>query len=113
MNSRWTFDNDSLFDLVRNGRKRGTCSRYSDKEPMTKIGDIQEIYNSRCETITIQITAVRKCHFCDIDNSWAEIEGEGDLSLEYWRRVHIEFFNSHYPDFQETDLLELNEFVVI
>lgn len=47
MDNRWTFDNDKLFELVRIGRKRGTCSRNSDEEPMAKIGDVQEIYNSR------------------------------------------------------------------
>lgn len=111
--NRWTFDNDELFELVRIGRKRGTCGRNSDEEPMAKIGAVQEIYNSRGETIRIQITAVRKCRFCDIDDAWAKIEGEGDLSLAYWRTVHIDFFNTYFPDFQETDLLELNEFVVI
>ncbi|MBR2511024.1 MAG: ASCH domain-containing protein, partial [Alphaproteobacteria bacterium] len=55
----------------------------------------------------------RKCRFCDIDDAWAKIEGEGDLSLAYWRTVHIDFFNKYFPDFQETDWLELNEFVVI
>lgn len=113
MNSRWTFDNDDLFELVRIGRKRGTCCRHSDDEPMTTVGDIQEIYNSRGEVITVQITAVRKCRFCDIDAQWAQTEGEGDLSLAYWRRVHTEFFNKHYSDFRDTDWLELNEFMVI
>ena len=42
MINRWTFDNDELFELVRIGQKRGTCSRNSDEEPMAKIGDIQE-----------------------------------------------------------------------
>ena len=67
--NRWTFDNDELFELVRTGRKRGTCGRSSDEEPMAKIGDIQEIYNNHDETIRIQITAVRKCRFCDIDDA--------------------------------------------
>ena len=113
MTSRWTFDNDELFELVRNGRKHGTCSLYSDKESMAKIGEIQEIYNSHGETIRIQITDVRKCRFCDIDDARAKIEGEGDLSLAYWRKVHIKFFNKYYPEFQETDLLELNAFCVV
>ena len=108
--NRWTFDNDELFELVRNGRKTGTCCRRSDKGPMAKIGDIQEIYNSRGETIRIQITSVRKCRFCDVDDAWAKIEGEGDLSLAYWRCAHTEFFKKHHPDFQETDWLELNKF---
>lgn len=113
MINRWTFDDDNLFELVRNERKYGTCSRYSCDADMAYVGEIQEIYNSRGETIQIQITAVRKCRFCDVDTAWAHIEGEGDLSLTHWRRVHIDFFTKHYPDFHETDVLELNEFVVI
>ncbi len=113
MDKRWTFDDDELFELVRNGRKHGTCSRHTGNKNMATVGTIEEIYNSQGETIKIQITAVRKCRFCDIDDTWAHIEGEGDLSLAYWRKVHIEFFNKHYPNFQETDLLELNEFKVI
>ena len=113
MTNRWTFDNDELFELVRNGRKCGTCGRYSDASPMANVGEIQEIFNSHGEIIRIQITSVRKCRFCDIDDTWARTEGEGNLSLEYWREVHIDFFNKYYPDFQETDWLELNEFKVI
>lgn len=41
------------------------------------------------------------------------IEGEGDLSLNYWRKVHTDFFTTLYPDFLPTDLLELNEFKVL
>lgn len=113
MIKRWTFDNDMLFELVRNGRKRGTCCRYVNDKNMAYVGEIQEIYNGHGDTIMIQIVAVRKCRFCDIDEAWAQIEGEGDLSLTYWRDVHIDFFTKHYHDFQETDLLELNEFKVL
>jgi uncharacterized protein YhfF len=113
MINRWTFDDDNLFELVRNGRKYSTCSRYSCDADMAYVGEIQEISNSRGETIKIKITAVRLCRFCDVDTAWAHIEGEGDLSLTHWRRVHIDFFTKRYPDFHETDVLELNEFVVI
>ena len=58
MINRWTFDDDNLFELVRNERKYGTCSRYSCDADMAYVGEIQEIYNSRGETIQIQITAV-------------------------------------------------------
>ncbi len=68
---------------------------------------------SRGDTILVQITDVRKSRFCDVDDAWAQTEGEGDLSLHYWRAVHITFFKRHYPDFCETDWLELNKFKVI
>ncbi len=110
---RWTFDNDALFDLVRSGAKRGTCSLWQSDNKMAHIGDISEIYNSGGETVRIKITTVRKCRFCDVDTSWARIEGEGDLSLTHWRASHLEFFTKIKPGFRETDYLELEEFVAI
>lgn len=106
----WSFDNDALFDLVATGKKHGTCCLYETDENMSKIGDINIIYNSENKQIKIRITNVCKCRFCDINAQWAKIEGEGDLSLQYWQRVHQEFFRNIKPDFKETDMLELNEF---
>ena len=111
MTSTWTFDNDELFDLVACGKKRGTCSLYSGDDQLSKIGDINIIYNSKNEQIKIQITNVRKCRFCDVDENWAQTEG--DLSLQYWQRVHKEFFCNIKPDFFDTDMLELDEFETI
>ena len=102
MLKRWSFDNDELFDLVACGKKRGTCSLYDDNDQLSKVGDINIIYNSKNEKITIKITKVRKCRFCDIDEQWAKIEGEGDLSLEYWKKIHYEFFTKEKPDFKQT-----------
>ena len=113
MIDKWTFDNDELFDLVACGQKRGTCCLYSKYNSLSRVGDINIIYNSKNEQIKIQITNMRKSRFCDIDENWAKIEGEGDMSLAYWQRVHREFFKAIKPDFKETDMLELNEFVVL
>ena len=112
MIDKWTFDNDELFDLVARGKKRGTCSLYKDDKSLSRVGDINIIYNSKNEQITIKITKVCKCRFCDVSDDWAKIEGEGDLSLAYWQRVHNEFFTSLKPDFKDTDILELNEFTL-
>ena len=32
-------------------------------------------------------------HFCDVDEGYAAAEGEGDLSLDYWRQVHRDCFS--------------------
>ena len=113
MVTRWSFDNDELFDLVAKNRKHGTCCLYHNDAKMSKIGEINIIYNSKNQKIKIKITDVKKCRFCDINEQWAKIEGEGDLSLDYWKTVHKKFFTDEKPDFQVTDILELNEFVVI
>lgn len=110
---RWTFDNDELFDLVACGKKHGTCSLYSNDDSLSRVGDINIIYNSKNEQIKIRIKNVRKCRFCDVDEDWAKTEGEGNLSLQYWQRVHKEFFCNTKPDFTDTDMLELNEFEVL
>ena len=80
---------------------------------MSKVGETNIIYNSKNEEIKIKITKVRKIRFCDVDEQWAKTEGEGDLSLEYWRTIHQDFFKNENPDFKITDMLELNEFVVL
>lgn len=113
MQDKWTFDNDYLFDLVKSNIKHGTCCLYENDDKMSKVGDINIIYNSTNQEIKIKITAVRKCRFCDIDESWATTEGEGDLSLEHWKSTHIEFFQKEKPDFKTTDMLELNEFEIV
>lgn len=113
MIKKWSFDNDELFDLVATNHKRGTCCLYHDDNNMSKVGDINIIYNSKNEEIKIKIINVRKCRFCDIDEQWAKTEGEGDLSLEYWKNVHQKFFETEKINFKTTDILELNEFVVV
>ena len=113
MVKRWTFDNDYLFDLVVANQKHGTCCLYTGDDRLSKIGEINTIYNSKNNEIKIKITAIRKCRFCDIDSKWAKIEGEGDLSLSYWQHVHLDFFQKENKNFQPTDMLELNEFVII
>ena len=113
MIEKWTFDNDELFDLVVAGKKRATCSLCPDGQSLSRVGDINIIYNSKNQQIKIRITGVRIARFRDIDESWAIKEGEGDLSLSYWRKVHKKFFKDIKPDFNETDVLELNEFELI
>ncbi len=80
---RWTFDNDELFDLVACGKKHGTCSLYSNDDSLSRVGDINIIYNSKNEQIKIRIKNVRKCRFCDVDEDWAKTEGEGVLLRKF------------------------------
>jgi hypothetical protein len=45
---------------------------------------------ARC---VIRTTSVDIFAFDDVDEAFARDEGEGDLSLEYWRRGHWAFFS--------------------
>ena len=79
---------------------------------MSKPGDIEQIINSKGEIIKIQITNVEIKRFCDIDATWAKKEGEGDLSLAYWQKVHKDFFTKHHNNFTTETKLVCEEFIL-
>ena len=84
----WTFggDPDGLAELVLAGKKRATCS----------------ILNSRQEAVcVIRTTCLRLIPFCQVDAALAAREGEGDLSLAYWQRVHRDFFEKELAPYGE------------
>ena len=99
----WYFcDNEAdaaeLADLVLQGVKRATAglkqSYEHDGEPLPAPGDLSVItdYHGRACGI-IRTTAVRVLPFRDVPAEFAAREGEGDGSLEYWRRGHWKFFS--------------------
>jgi uncharacterized protein YhfF len=45
----------------------------------------------------IETTEVEIRRFDEVDEDFAREEGEGDLSLEYWRRAHERFFSRNLP----------------
>lgn len=106
----WSFDNDELFELVRCGRKTATCA-VLDNEPLSSPGDVEQIVNSKGEIIKIKIINVEIKRFCDIDATWAKKEGEGDLSLAYWQKVHKDFFTKHHNNFTPETKLVCEEFI--
>ena len=50
--------------------------------------------------------------FCDVTEAFARKEGEGDLSLEYWKKEHQRFFSSE-GHFSEDMELIAEEFEVV
>lgn len=104
----WAFGGapDKLARLVVSGIKTATCSslelmRY-EGEPMPKIGDYSVILNSRGDAVCIIMTTrVYVETFERVTEEHAFKEGEGDRSLDYWRRIHKEFFT------EELDVLGL------
>lgn len=95
----WAFGSapDKLASLVLSGKKTGTASAYElyeiEKEPLPKAGDYSVILDSTGEAkCVIRTTKTYVSPFCDVSESHARKEGEGDLSLGYWRDVHREFF---------------------
>jgi len=60
----------------------------------------------------IRITSLRLVRFCDVDEAFARKEGEGDLSLTYWRIEHQRFF-TQAGSFSEEMELVAEEFEVV
>jgi uncharacterized protein YhfF len=88
---------EELLALIRSGRKRaGTSLMWAaeaDGQPLPSVGDIEIVLDhlNRPSIIT-RIVQVEVAPFCDVTAKYAAIEGEGDGSLEYWRRAHWSFF---------------------
>ncbi len=90
---------NKLAELTKQGIKRGTTSLYywieTGKESLAKVGDISVITDwSGVAQCIIRIKKITILLFRDFDEHLAEIEGEGDKSLDYWRKGHIEFFKN-------------------
>ena len=96
--SAWHFcnneaDADELAALVLSGRKRATtgalASYEREGEPPPEAGDLNVItYWDGRPCCVIRTIAVNVVAFDEVDEEFAAAEGEGDGSLEYWRRAH-------------------------
>jgi uncharacterized protein YhfF len=84
--------------LVRDGPKRATTGREEDfnaEEPIPSPGDHSVILDGEGQPICIiRTTSVEMRSFGDVDTAFAWDEGEGDRTLEDWRRGHIWYFDS-------------------
>jgi uncharacterized protein YhfF len=108
--SAWHFcdnreDADALAELVLAGDKRATAglklAYEAEGEPLPKRGDLSLItdYDGMARCI-IRTAAVEVRPFGEVSPEFAAREGEGDKSLEHWRRVHWEAFGR---DFEELE----------
>jgi len=89
---------DELIQLVLIGKKTATCGSLWEWEAENKalptVGDVwvelDRSGNPVCITETVEVT-IRKYNKVDAD--FARAEGEGDLSLSYWRQAHKNYFS--------------------
>jgi uncharacterized protein YhfF len=85
-----------LAELVRRGTKRATAGllwRWEASGGLPRPGHRQVIIDWQGEPrAVIEITGVAVVPFDQVDAAFAREEGEGDLSLDHWRRVHWGFF---------------------
>ena len=93
---------NKLIGYVRAGKKTGTSSAlemYEIDEKVPEEGNISIItHGNGLPGCIIRTEEIRKKKFKEITEEEARLEGEGDLSLEYWRNVHDHFFRSEYEE---------------
>lgn len=103
----WSFGNtkemaDELADLVNKGIKTATTSAYElyeNDEEIPKVGEYNIILdgsgNPICITITREVYILK---YNLISSNHAFLEGEGDRSYEYWKKVHDEYFTEEFRE---------------
>ena len=120
----WQFgaDPNTLAQLVIDGTKTLTCSSLREyqveNEPLPEVGDVSIILDEsdepKCIIENIKVYTIK---YSDVDEEIAFKEGEGNRTLEYWRKAHLEFFEWVYKEigheFNEDEEIVVEEFKMI
>ncbi len=99
-------DANECADLVKKGIKQATAGSLwwyeKQNEPLPEIGNQYIItdWNGNATAI-IEITKVEPTPFNKITPEFAQIEGEGDKSLSYWKQVHQAYYKREMEPHQE------------
>lgn len=105
-----------LANLIKKGIKTascGSCASYQQEESAPRIGSYNIILDGQNVPVcVIRLVSLQLVRFCDINEEFARKEGEGDLSLEYWKKEHQRFFirEGHFSEDME---LIAEEFEVV
>jgi uncharacterized protein YhfF len=89
---------EELLALIRRGRKRAGTSLLwaceADDQPIPSVRDIEIVLDFQNEpALVTRITDFAVVPYGEVTPEYAAIEGEGDGSLEYWRRAHWAYFS--------------------
>lgn len=100
------FDANECADLVVKGIKRATATSLwwfeKNNEPLPKVGNQYIITDWRGNArALIETTKIELIPYNKITVEFAEIEGEGDKSLEYWKKVHKDYYSREMKTFKE------------
>ena len=93
---------NKLIGYVKQGIKTGTSSAYDlyeETEKKPEENDISIItYGNGLPGCIIKTIEIRNKKFNEINEDEAKAEGEGTLTLDYWREVHEHFFKKEYAE---------------
>jgi uncharacterized protein YhfF len=88
----------SLIALIRGGGKRAGASllwsHEHEGDPVPAVGDVGIVLDDSDEpALVTRVTSVEVRPFHQVTPEFASLEGEGDLSLSWWRNTHWLFFS--------------------
>ena len=109
---------DELVTLVVQGKKIASCgslNAFEQEDESPSIGGYSIILSGEGQPVcVIRTLALRLVQFSEVTEAQASKEGEGDLSLDYWRAAHQAFFEREgtYAEnmelvFEEFQLIEV------
>ncbi|MGB7201272.1 MAG: ASCH domain-containing protein [Pyrinomonadaceae bacterium] len=115
----WYFGNSDIMAhelaaLVMSGRKTATASLAKTNELEPANAPVEDGYSVVTDIdgeplCIIQTAEIRHLPFCHVRADFAFDEGEGDRTLEYWRRVHHDYFTREASklgfDFDENSIV--------
>ncbi|CAL8980159.1 hypothetical protein CELL_03437 [Cellulomonas sp. T2.31MG-18] len=103
----WSFGDspqlaDELLELVLAGRKTATAGALGDYEAageaLPQVGDVSIVTDgSGAPRVVLRATQVDVVPFDEVGAEHAALEGEGDRSLEQWRRDHEAVWRRRLP----------------
>lgn len=102
---------DELLGLYFAGKKTAGSSLVRSFEvagdPLPKVGDYWMILDSKSRPRALaRVVRNERRLFREVNEEVAIAEGEGDLSLAYWRKAHREFFTPFLAELGIADLEE-------
>lgn len=94
---------DELAELVLEGKKTATASNFKlyelEDEALPFKGLFNVILNGSGHAVAIiETTDVEIVPFDEVTSDHAYQEGEGDRSLDYWRKVHEKYFKEELAE---------------
>ena len=93
---------DELTGLILEGKKTATCCTLyeyeHENEKLPEIGERNIVLNGSNQPVCItEVNEVAIVPFIKVGAQFAYEEGEGDCSLESWRREHWKYFSRVLP----------------
>jgi uncharacterized protein YhfF len=83
---------DGLLALVLSGAKTATCWAARDGKHTEVGGRMVACDSTGAPRVVLETVALEQKPFDEVDEDFARAEGEGDLTLAWWREAHQAYF---------------------